>query len=376
MMAVAIIVSTFGCNNGLILAGSRVAYAMAKDGLFFKATGKLNNNGVPGIALVYQGIWIVILILLRTRKPDGTYGNLYSNLLDYVVFAALLFYVLTIVGIFVLRMHAARCRSPLQSIWVSVAAAVVYSGSYWNHGRAAAVPDADRRDGHGDRAAWRAGVLAVAPAQPRQRTIRRILLLRTSRIHKEELHGQPLVRDQVARRADEGSGRDRRAQPETRSRPRQSDDAGHRSHHRRRHLRADRFGGFLVRRARDHAVLRAGRLGLHVRRVVLRGIRFDDPHCRLRLHLRLRHARRNHCVDYRLGPDPGIRFWRGYSCQRLEQHAGGVSAGLRHQSAAADLRRSRCGVGVLRWPLGAACHPESDQPRSLPRLPTPPPNSI
>ena len=103
MMAVAIIISTFGCNNGLILAGSRVAYAMAKDGLFFKATGKLNSKGVPGTALVYQGIWIVVLILLRTRKADGSYGNLYSNLLDYVVFAALFFYVLTIAGIFVLR---------------------------------------------------------------------------------------------------------------------------------------------------------------------------------------------------------------------------------------------------------------------------------
>jgi basic amino acid/polyamine antiporter, APA family len=103
MMAVAIIISTFGCNNGLILAGSRVAYAMAKDGLFFKATGNLNHKGVPGTALVYQGIWIIILILMRTRKADGTYGNLYSNLLDYVVFAALLFYVLTIAGIFVLR---------------------------------------------------------------------------------------------------------------------------------------------------------------------------------------------------------------------------------------------------------------------------------
>jgi len=103
MMAVAIIISTFGCNNGLILAGSRVAYAMAKDGLFFRAMGKLNDRGVPGVALVYQAIWIVILISLRTRNPDGTYGNLYSNLLDYVVFAALLFYVLTIVGIFVLR---------------------------------------------------------------------------------------------------------------------------------------------------------------------------------------------------------------------------------------------------------------------------------
>src|ERR1700732_4501880 len=103
IMAVAIIISTFGCNNGLLLAGARVFFAMAKDGLFFKATGKLNEKGVPGIALVYQGIWIVILILLRTRRPDGTYGNLYSDLLDYVVFAVLLFYALTIAGIFVLR---------------------------------------------------------------------------------------------------------------------------------------------------------------------------------------------------------------------------------------------------------------------------------
>jgi APA family basic amino acid/polyamine antiporter len=115
VMAGAIIISTFGCNNGLILAGSRVAYAMAKDGLFFKATGKLNSRGVPGIALVYQGIWIVVLILLRTRKPDGTYGNLYSNLLDYVVFAALLFYALTIVGIFVLRRRRPNAERPYKA---------------------------------------------------------------------------------------------------------------------------------------------------------------------------------------------------------------------------------------------------------------------
>jgi basic amino acid/polyamine antiporter, APA family len=115
MMAIAIIISTFGCNNGLILAGSRVAYAMAKDGLFFRATGKLNEKGVPGVALVYQGIWIVILILLRTRKPDGSYGNLYSNLLDYVVFAALLFYVLTIVGIFVLRVRRPDAERPYKA---------------------------------------------------------------------------------------------------------------------------------------------------------------------------------------------------------------------------------------------------------------------
>ena len=115
IMAIAIIISTFGCNNGLILAGSRVAYAMAKDGLFFKATGKLNDKGVPGTALVYQGTWIVVLILMRTRKADGSYGNVYSNLLDYVVFAALLFYVLTIAGIFVLRWKRPTADRPYKA---------------------------------------------------------------------------------------------------------------------------------------------------------------------------------------------------------------------------------------------------------------------
>jgi APA family basic amino acid/polyamine antiporter len=115
MMAIAIIISTFGCDNGLILAGSRVAYAMAKDGLFFRATGKLNGKGVPGTALVYQGIWIIALIMLRTRKPDGTYGNLYNDLLDYVVFAALLFYALTILGVFVLRKTRPNADRPYRA---------------------------------------------------------------------------------------------------------------------------------------------------------------------------------------------------------------------------------------------------------------------
>jgi APA family basic amino acid/polyamine antiporter len=119
IMAVAIIISTFGCNNGLILAGARVAYAMAKDGLFFRATGTLNKKGVPATALGYQGIWIIVLILLRTRHVDAaggvTYGNLYSDLLDYVVFAALLFYVLTIIGIFVLRAKRPNAERPYRA---------------------------------------------------------------------------------------------------------------------------------------------------------------------------------------------------------------------------------------------------------------------
>jgi APA family basic amino acid/polyamine antiporter len=119
IMAVAIVISTFGCNNGLILAGARVSYAMARDGLFFKSTGKLSKKGVPQSALIYQGIWITVLILLRTRRVDAsglvTYGNLYSDLLNYVVFAALLFYVLTIMGIFVLRRKRPDAERPYRA---------------------------------------------------------------------------------------------------------------------------------------------------------------------------------------------------------------------------------------------------------------------
>jgi APA family basic amino acid/polyamine antiporter len=119
IMAVAIIISTFGCNNGLILAGARVSYAMARDGLFFRSTGTLNKRGVPGSALVYQCIWITVLILLRTKDVDAagmvTYKNLYSDLLNYVVFAVLLFYVLTIAGIFVLRSKRPDMERPYRA---------------------------------------------------------------------------------------------------------------------------------------------------------------------------------------------------------------------------------------------------------------------
>src|SRR5579872_6544369 len=108
LMAIAICISTFGCANGLILAGARVYYAMARDGLFFRSIGRLNKRHVPSHGLVLQGIWASVLVLMRTRLEDSatgavSYGNLYSNLLDYVVFAALVFYVLTIFGVFVLR---------------------------------------------------------------------------------------------------------------------------------------------------------------------------------------------------------------------------------------------------------------------------------
>jgi APA family basic amino acid/polyamine antiporter len=91
--AILVMISTFGCANGLILTGARVIYAMAHDRVFFAAAGRLNRAQVPAVALVMQGVWAAILTL------SGTY----SQLLDYVIFAQLMFYVLTVSAVFVLR---------------------------------------------------------------------------------------------------------------------------------------------------------------------------------------------------------------------------------------------------------------------------------
>lgn len=93
LMALAIMVSTFGCVNGMILMGARLYYAMARDGLFFSSVGELNQRGVPQSGLIWQGVWSILLIF------SGTY----SELLDYVIFVALLFYFLTVLGLFILR---------------------------------------------------------------------------------------------------------------------------------------------------------------------------------------------------------------------------------------------------------------------------------
>ncbi|MGH9377930.1 MAG: APC family permease [Terriglobia bacterium] len=104
LMALAIMISTFGCINGLVLAGPRAYYAMARDGLFFRAASHLNRARVPGWSLWVQGAWAAILVLPRTYNPAShEYGNLYSNLLDYVISAALIFYILTIAGLIRLR---------------------------------------------------------------------------------------------------------------------------------------------------------------------------------------------------------------------------------------------------------------------------------
>jgi APA family basic amino acid/polyamine antiporter len=114
IMAIFIVISTFGCNNGLILSGARVYYAMAKDGLFFKAAGKLNSKGVPSEGLIIQGIWASLLCL------SGTYGQL----LDYVVFAVLIFYVLTIAGIYILRVRRPEIERPYKAFGYPVIPAI------------------------------------------------------------------------------------------------------------------------------------------------------------------------------------------------------------------------------------------------------------
>jgi basic amino acid/polyamine antiporter, APA family len=107
-MAAAIMISTFGCNNGLILSGARVYYAMARDRLFFKRVGTTNRFHVPAAALVIQGIWTALLTLPRTVTLDPSthqvvYGNVYNQLLEYIVSADLLFYMLMVVAVMILR---------------------------------------------------------------------------------------------------------------------------------------------------------------------------------------------------------------------------------------------------------------------------------
>ena len=104
LMAAAIMISTFGTVNALVLAGPRVYYAMARQGLFFRSAGHLNSAKVPAFGLWAQGLWAALLVFPRTFNPvTGVWGNLYSNLLDYVISAALLFYVLTVAAVFRLR---------------------------------------------------------------------------------------------------------------------------------------------------------------------------------------------------------------------------------------------------------------------------------
>jgi len=130
LMAAAIMVSTFGCCNGLVLAGARAYYAMARDGVFFAQAGTLNGAKVPAWALWLQGAWAAFLVLPRTFDPvTARYGNLYGNLLDYVISAALIFYILTIAGIFRLRVTRPDAERPYRAFGYPVVPALYIAGA-------------------------------------------------------------------------------------------------------------------------------------------------------------------------------------------------------------------------------------------------------
>ena len=119
-MAAAIMISTFGCNNGLILAGARVYYAMARDNLFFRKVGTTNRFHVPAFALVLQAIWTALLTLPRTVTTNPqtgvrTFGNVYTQLLEYLVSADLIFYILLVAAVIVLRAKKPEAERPYRT---------------------------------------------------------------------------------------------------------------------------------------------------------------------------------------------------------------------------------------------------------------------
>ncbi|HEX7956389.1 MAG TPA: APC family permease, partial [Pyrinomonadaceae bacterium] len=133
LMALGIMVSTFGCNNGLILAGARVTYAMACDRLFFRSAARLNPRRVPAFALAAQGVWAALLTLPRTVTAAAdpatgavkyAYGNVYTQLLEYIIPADLVFYVLMVAAVFVLRRKAPHAERPYRTPGYPVVPAV------------------------------------------------------------------------------------------------------------------------------------------------------------------------------------------------------------------------------------------------------------
>jgi basic amino acid/polyamine antiporter, APA family len=130
IMAIGIMISTFGCANGLILSGARAYYAMARDGLFFRSAGQLSGVKVPAWGLMLQGVWAVFLVLPRTYDPaTRAYGNLYNNLLEYIISAALVFYILTIAGIFRLRQTRPTADRPYHAIGYPIVPALYIVGA-------------------------------------------------------------------------------------------------------------------------------------------------------------------------------------------------------------------------------------------------------
>jgi APA family basic amino acid/polyamine antiporter len=130
IVAVVILVASIGCINGMILAGARTYYAMAKDGLFLPAASRLNTADVPGVALWLQSSWAAILLLIRTYNPTThAYGNLYSNLLDYVIASALIFYIATIASVFRLRRIKPLAERPYRTPGYPVLPALYIAGA-------------------------------------------------------------------------------------------------------------------------------------------------------------------------------------------------------------------------------------------------------
>ncbi len=142
LMAAAVMVSTFGCNNGLILAGARVTYAMACDRLFFRAASLLNRRSVPAFALAAQGLWAALLTLPRTVTSSAdaqtgavsyAYGNVYTQLLEYIIPADLVFYILMVGAVVVLRRKEPEAPRPYRTpgypfvpaVYVALAALLV-----------------------------------------------------------------------------------------------------------------------------------------------------------------------------------------------------------------------------------------------------------
>lgn len=114
IMALVVVISTFGCNNGIILSGARVYYAMASDKLFFKSASKINSKGVPATSLWIQAVWCSILCL----------SGSYLQLLDYVIFAALIFSMLTIAAVFVMRIKKPDIDRPYKTIGYPILPAI------------------------------------------------------------------------------------------------------------------------------------------------------------------------------------------------------------------------------------------------------------
>jgi APA family basic amino acid/polyamine antiporter len=120
IIAFALMISTFGCNNGLILSGSRVSYAMARDGYLFAPMAKTNDRHVPAFALLAQGIWACLLVLPRTvtyaeNDPAPVFGNVYTQLLEYIVSVHLVSSALSVLAVMVLRRTKPEMQRPYRT---------------------------------------------------------------------------------------------------------------------------------------------------------------------------------------------------------------------------------------------------------------------